>query len=124
MIGVSRTTVWRTVQAGRFPRPVCITERNRGYLLEFNAMTKYFYTDRSTPKKRLGQAEMAEVNRLYRIIGAREQDLARLHAGPASSASTAGSDVQHKATAVYVAVGALLVILAIAAYRLRDSRRR
>lgn len=31
MIGVSRTTLWRMVQAGLFPRPVCITERNRGY---------------------------------------------------------------------------------------------
>jgi prophage regulatory protein len=31
MIGVSRTTLWRMVQAGAFPRPVCITERNRGY---------------------------------------------------------------------------------------------
>ena len=32
MIGVSRTTLWRMVQAGTFPRPVRITERNRGYL--------------------------------------------------------------------------------------------
>ena len=34
MIGVSRTTLWRMVQAGNFPRPVRITERNRGYLLK------------------------------------------------------------------------------------------
>ena len=34
MIGVSRTTLWRMVQAGTFPRPVRITERNRGYALE------------------------------------------------------------------------------------------
>ena len=34
MIGVSRTTLWRMVQAGIFPRPVRITERNRGFLLE------------------------------------------------------------------------------------------
>ena len=34
MIGVSRTTLWRMVRAGHFPRPVCITERNRGYLLK------------------------------------------------------------------------------------------
>ena len=34
MIGVSRTTRWRMVQAGNFPRPVCITQRNRGYLLK------------------------------------------------------------------------------------------
>jgi hypothetical protein len=41
----------------------------RGADLEFNAMTKYFYTDRSLPKKKLTQAEMLEINRLYRIIG-------------------------------------------------------
>lgn len=34
MIGVSRTTLWRMVQAGRFPRPVRITERNCGFLLD------------------------------------------------------------------------------------------
>ena len=34
MIGVSRTTLWRMVQAGTFPRPVRITERNRGYDLK------------------------------------------------------------------------------------------
>jgi hypothetical protein len=96
----------------------------RAHDLEFNAMTKYFYTDRSMPKKRLGHSEMAEINRLYRIIGAREQDLARLRAGAPSSAGTAGSAVQHQATAAYVAAAALLVILAITAYRRRDSRRR
>ncbi len=32
MIGVSRTTLWRMVQAGSFPRPVCIMQRNRAYL--------------------------------------------------------------------------------------------
>ena len=37
--------------------------------LEFNAMTKFFYTDRTLPKKRLSEAEMLEINRLYRIIG-------------------------------------------------------
>ncbi len=34
MIGVSRTTLWRMVQAGTFPPPVRITERNCGFLLE------------------------------------------------------------------------------------------
>ncbi len=34
MLGVSRTTLWRMVQAGAFPKPVRITERNRGYLLD------------------------------------------------------------------------------------------
>lgn len=37
--------------------------------LEFNAMTKYFYVDRSLPKARLSEAEMIEINQLYKIIG-------------------------------------------------------
>jgi hypothetical protein len=48
--------------------------------LEFNEMTKYFYTDRSIPKKRLTRSEMAEVNRLYRVIGRCKADLIRLGA--------------------------------------------
>jgi hypothetical protein len=46
-----------------------------GRELEFNSMTKYFYTDRSVPKKKLTEAEMLEINRLYRIIG---QDEAKI----------------------------------------------
>ena len=34
MIGVSRTTLWRMVREGSFPRPVRITERSLGYVLE------------------------------------------------------------------------------------------
>ena len=34
MIGVGRTTLWRMVQDGSFPRPVRVTQRNAGYLLE------------------------------------------------------------------------------------------
>jgi hypothetical protein len=45
--------------------------------LEFNAMTKYFYVDRSLPRKRLTEAEMLEVNRLYRIMGRHEAQLAK-----------------------------------------------
>jgi hypothetical protein len=45
---------------------------------EFNSMTKYFYEDRSLPKKKLTEAEMIEINRLYRIIGRCEQQLAQL----------------------------------------------
>jgi hypothetical protein len=44
--------------------------------LEFNPMTKYFYTDRTTPKKKLNESEMLEINRLYRIIGQDEDQLA------------------------------------------------
>lgn len=41
--------------------------------LEFNAMTKYFYTDRTLPKARLTEVEMLEINRLYRVIGRDEK---------------------------------------------------
>jgi hypothetical protein len=47
-----------------------------GRELEFNPMTKYFHTDRTLPKKRLSEAEMLEINRLYRVIGRDEQALA------------------------------------------------
>jgi hypothetical protein len=60
----------------------------RGRDLEFNANTKYFYTDRSLPKKKLTEAEMLEINRLYRIIGRCEQQLARLQAPKATTEAT------------------------------------
>src|SRR6185312_13200587 len=41
----------------------------RGRDLEFNAMTKLFYTNRMLPKKRLTETEMLEINSLYRVIG-------------------------------------------------------
>jgi hypothetical protein len=40
-----------------------------GSELEFNSMTKYFYTDRSLPKKKLTEDEMVQINQLYRVIG-------------------------------------------------------
>jgi hypothetical protein len=49
-----------------------------GSELEFNPMTKYFYTDRSLPKKKLSEADMIEINRLYRIIGRCETQSAEL----------------------------------------------
>ena len=49
-----------------------------GHELEFNSMTKYFITDRSVPKKKLTEAEMLEINRLYRVIGHCEQQLDEL----------------------------------------------
>jgi hypothetical protein len=45
---------------------------------EFNAMTKYFYVDRTVPKKKLTEEEMLDVNRLYRAIGRSEALLTEL----------------------------------------------
>jgi hypothetical protein len=52
-----------------------------GSELEFNPVTKYFYTDRTVPKKKLTEAEMVEINRLYRILGRCEEELSRLGGG-------------------------------------------
>ena len=59
--------------------------------LEFNSMTKLFYVDRSRPKHKLGEAEMLEINRLYRIIGHCQTELARL-APPEPDAATSSPD--------------------------------
>jgi hypothetical protein len=62
----------------------------RGRDLEFNSMTKYFYTNRTFPKKKLTEAEMLEINRLYRIIGNCEK---RLYTAPKPDPnSDSGSD--------------------------------
>ena len=48
-----------------------------GKELEFNSKTKYFYMDRSLPKKKLTEAEMLEINRLYRVIARDEDELSQ-----------------------------------------------
>jgi hypothetical protein len=49
-----------------------------GQDLEFNSMTKYFYTNRTLPKHKLSEPEMLEINRLYRILGSCERDIFHL----------------------------------------------
>ncbi len=46
--------------------------------VEFNSMTKFFYVDRTLPKRKLTEPEMLEVNKLYRVIGRCEDEMARL----------------------------------------------
>ena len=48
--------------------------------LECNATTNYFCLDHSLPQEKLSQAEMVEINRLYRTIGRCETRVARLRA--------------------------------------------
>ena len=58
---------------------VCLKSRPElvwaGHDLEFNPMLKFFYVDRSVPKKKLTNDEMAEINLLYRSIGRLEKEL-------------------------------------------------
>jgi len=62
--------------------------------LEFNSMTKYFYTNRALPKHKLSEAQMIEVNRLYRIIGRCEDEINRLQAPPATATQTTTEAVE------------------------------
>jgi membrane protease YdiL (CAAX protease family) len=91
----------------------------RGRDLEFNPMLKYFYTDRSLPKKRLGEAEMAEINRLYRIIGAREADLARLR-GQGVPGAPVAEEAPNRGP-LYAAAAVLVALLAVLLYRRRAA---
>ncbi len=79
-----------------------------GKELAFNAETKYFYTDRSLPKKKLTRAELLEINRLYRIIGKCEAELdpARRSDPPILSVAFFS---RHKSQ-VIIAMSALLVV--------------
>jgi hypothetical protein len=99
--------------------------------LEFNSMTKLFYVNRSLPKHKLSEAEMLEINRLYRIIGHSQTEIARLQSPPdaeAAAASPGGTDAEPAAPsgivgsiqriprekrAFYggIAIGALIVIV-------------
>ena len=47
----------------------------RGDDCEFNPQTKFFYTNRELPKKKLSDAEYGELTRLYRFVGKCERDL-------------------------------------------------
>jgi hypothetical protein len=86
----------------------------RGADVEFNAMTKYFYTDRSLPKKRLTEEEMLEINRLYRVIATR----------PASNASTAATTGAAAATRWAPTLGYGSATMLLLASALWLSRRR
>ncbi len=89
----------------------------RGRDLEFNSMTKYFYTDRSLPKKRLTEEEMLEVNRLYRII-ALGQPPAPLPPTPAPP--PAAADPALTKPLLYVLAGLLALAAALWLYRRRS----
>ena len=61
--------------------------------LEFNAMTKLFYTNRSLPKRKLTEAEMLQINSLYRTIGHCQTEIAQLQPPPEAAANTdSGTD--------------------------------
>ncbi len=86
----------RQTQGGDYARfPYVASDLNPGIVypgnaLEFNSMTKFFYVDRSVPKKKLTEDEMLEINNLYRVIGRCDKQLEQLSAPTSPSASTKG----------------------------------
>jgi hypothetical protein len=96
-----------------------------GRELEFNANTKYFYTDRSLPKKKLSETEMLEVNRLYRIIGHCEHQLALLQnpePTPESTTESASPLVPLlKSTFARVTLVVLLLLAVVYIFRKRSA---
>jgi len=94
----------------------------RGSDLEFNSMTKYFYTDRTLPKKKLTEEEMLEINRLYQIIGRCEQQIAELE-GPPDGATESKKEAPPSAlvstladiprSTYLIAIGALVLFLIV-----------
>ncbi len=96
----------------------CTSDLNPGLVwksrdIEFNSMTKYFYTNRTFPKKRLTEAEMLEINRLYRIIGKCEDQLNPAPKPDANSEADSESSAPEKRGRLlkpYMGVPAVLVL--------------
>jgi hypothetical protein len=80
--------------------------------LEFNSMTKFFYVNRSLPKHKLSEAQMLEINRLYRIIGRCEKEIRRMQAPP-EVVSSAADQVDSNAEPASAPTGALARIQSI-----------
>jgi len=123
----------RATQETRYAdTPYVTSDLNPGYVfigshLEFNSMTKYFYTDRTVPKKKLTEAEMLEINRLYRTIGECEKKLLRLNPPPevAAEESQDGETTEPvrkyepvpKGNYIKAAIGVSLVLIVYFVYR-------
>jgi hypothetical protein len=96
----------------------------RGRDIEFNSMTKYFYTNRTFPKKKLTEAEMLEINRLYRIIGKCELQLFPASNPDSDSAADASAAPEKRRRLLNPYIGApaiiLLGLLLVAIYKRRN----
>ncbi len=84
-----------------------------GSELEFNPMTKYFFTDRSVPKKKLTEAEMLEINDLYRTIGRCEQELDELEHPKPITTKIYLYTIQHRPVVIAGIAGLLVVLIVV-----------
>jgi hypothetical protein len=92
-----------------------------GHELEFNSMTKYFITDRTHPKKRLTEAEMLEINRLYRIIGRCEQQLDEVRNPEPPLAKIHRLITEHRAVVVGSMAALVVMLLLVRKIQSRSS---
>jgi len=106
----------------------------RGSDLEFNAMTKLFYTNRSLPKKKLTEAEMLQINTLYRTIGHCQGEIAQLQNPPSADTQSETNDstpaqaiaaigsIPRQTRILYGGIGiGILLVLAVALRLLRKK---
>lgn len=89
------------------------TEAFLGDELEFNSMTKYFYTDRSLPKKKLTESEMLQINDLYRIIGRCNQQLEDLENPDPPQVKIQKLLTAHRPAAIAAVAGILALLIII-----------
>jgi len=89
--------------------------------LEFNAMTKYFYTDRTVPKKRLSEAEMVRINALYRVIGRDEKALAALEGRQAVTGGSEAGPAKKHSPFLLLALAALGIIVLVCVLSLKKK---
>ena len=106
----------RTTQQFPYVNQYVTSDLNPGVVflgseLEFNSMTKYFITDRSVPKKKLTEAEMVEINRLYRIIGHCEDQLDDLQHPDPPWAKTQRLVATHKPVVVGCLAAVVVMLL-------------
>jgi hypothetical protein len=81
--------------------------------IAFNSMTKYFYVDRSVPKKKLTEAEMLEINRLYRIIGQCERKLNIPKDSEPQAEAAANYFSEHRSMLIGIAGGVIALLLLV-----------
>lgn len=79
----------------------------------FNSMTKYFYTDRSVPKRKLTDAEMLQINQLYRIIAQCEKRLNGTEDTSPQVTAAASYLAKNRPMIIGIAAGLIVLLLIV-----------
>jgi len=89
--------------------------------LEFNSMTKYFYTTRNVPKKKLTEAEMVEINTLYRTIGRCDRQIEELQNPPPFWAKAHQWALANKSAVVGAVVVLILLLIFVRKLKSKEA---